>query len=95
MSPQVSHLVGNELLTIVGVGFSSNMADLSVDIDGLTCTVVNATETTIQCVTDSVTDGHPAASDNGTFPLTSQGHRYKGTCLMYIVGTASSDLCSG
>ena len=78
VTPQVSHLVGNELLTIEGVGFSSNMADLSVDIDGLTCTVVNATETSIQCVTDSVTDGHPAASDNGTFPVTSLGHRYKG-----------------
>ena len=81
VTPQVSHLVGNELLTIEGVGFSSNMADLSVDIDGLTCTVVNATETTIQCVTDSVTDGHPATSDNGTFPLTSLGHRYKGSGL--------------
>ena len=79
VSPQVSHLFGNELLTIEGVGFSSNMADLSVGIDSLTCTVVNATETTIQCITDNVIDGHPAASKNGTFPLTSHGHRYRGS----------------
>ena len=49
VSPRYVSYLGGDVLTITGTGFTTTTADISVTIDGITCTVTSATSTQIQC----------------------------------------------
>lgn len=51
MSPSSGSSSGGTLLTITGAGFASNKDDISVDIDGVPCEVINASWSEIVCWT--------------------------------------------
>ena len=44
-------MVGGETVTFAGEGFSTNIADITVVIDGVNCDVTSASLTEIQCTT--------------------------------------------
>lgn len=52
ISPRFGSVVGGEVVTFNGAGFSSNIADYTVQIDGRNCTVQTATTTSFTCLTD-------------------------------------------
>jgi hypothetical protein len=51
ISPEYGTYKGGDELTITGTGFSTDISEVSVLIDGYECTVSSATETTIICTT--------------------------------------------
>lgn len=51
ISPATGSVSGGTLLTITGFGFGESKDDISVDIDGVPCEVVNVTSSEINCWT--------------------------------------------
>lgn len=52
ISPRFGSVVGGEIVTFNGAGFSNNVGDYSVVIDGRVCAVQTATATSFTCLTD-------------------------------------------
>jgi hypothetical protein len=52
ISPRFGSVVGGEIVTFNGAGFSTNVADYNVAIDGRVCTVQTASATSFTCLTD-------------------------------------------
>ena len=79
MKPSASHPQGGELITITGVGFSSSKSSgMAVDIDGIPCKVINSSFNEIKCITGAAPAGHPAVSEDGSYPDVQEGYRFKG-----------------
>ena len=79
MQPSASNPHGGELITITGVGFSSSKSSgMAVDIDGIPCKVINSSFSEIKCITGATPVGHPAVSEDGTYPDVQEGYRFKG-----------------
>ena len=51
ISPRYGSLKGGETLTLTGDNFSENVADISILIDSIECTVQTATKTELTCLT--------------------------------------------
>jgi len=51
LSPERGSAIGGTEVQIQGTGFSSNIADVTVTIDGVDCDVQSSTSTTITCLT--------------------------------------------
>jgi hypothetical protein len=52
ISPRFGSVVGGEVVTFNGAGFSSNVGDYNVVIDGRVCAVQTASATSFTCLTD-------------------------------------------
>ena len=75
MQPLASHPHGGELITITGTGLSLGRA---VDIDSIPCKVINSSFSEIKCITGAAPAGHPAVSEDETYPDVQEGYRFKG-----------------
>ena len=51
ISPRYGSLKGGETLTLTGDNFNENVADISILIDSIECTVQTATKTELTCLT--------------------------------------------
>ena len=51
---------------------------MAVDIDGVPCKVIRSSVSEIKCVTGAAPAGHPAVSEDGTYPDVQEGYRFKG-----------------
>jgi len=92
ISPRYGTYKGGETVTFTGTGFSSAQSETTVTIDGVDCSVTQATSTQVQCTTGA----RPTINSNPSTVLSFSGSAQNGhasmQALMYKYANYWSDL---
>lgn len=84
MTPQKGSVRGGTKITISGTGFGIDTSKVSVDVDGISCTVISHTQTEIQCLTGEPNESSPAIAEaDETYSTVENGYRFKGTSVIH------------
>ena len=84
VTPQKGSVKGGTKITISGTGFGIDTSKVSVDVDGISCTIVSHTKTEIECLTGEPSENSPAvAKADETYPEVENGYRFRGTSTVH------------